>query len=763
MGVLPDYKEYVGLPGVPPPTIGPEPEFLPPEGWEAIWDDPEWEFARRAQLGLNIIDETADELEAGIVDDADTTLDKLGDFLFDTGQSLIDAIPGIPDVDLEGLYQRIQLWIDRRIEELDNQTDLDIRKISGDLQEFVDGFTDDLVSVQAKITANADTIIDSVTSRYDDIAQTIQDNISEYAQNVEDFAQPAISFIQESLPQQITELKDSLAEGISAIPEIPSAIGEALTSGLDTVFENLGVNDLLGLFQMLGKVIGTVSNQLDGFDNLEPIQGSWDVPLSSVDERNISLGTLPFVGPGVAAKQPAEFDRVRYISQAWTRPNPLDFASTLEYIRRFPEEKEQLLVNLHMLWLSDDRVEQLLKIINMPLQPLENIEAYRRGFIDEDSLIVKLRSTGLSDDDINLIRSISFRLPPIQDLILFSVRGVFDIEESRRFGEFEGLPDNYLEAFIEKFGQGGGDFSAQVSEFGKVAEQLGLSQEWVSAYWASHWRLPSIQTAFEMYHRLNPEIVAAESADLRADGFDPDEISFDRESLDRLIRSADYSGYWRPKLSAIAYRPLTRVDVRRMHKLGVLDDEAVRRSYLKIGYSPTDADRMTQFTLAYNREPASKQIDEVRDLTRSQILDFVENALFTESEAVSALVDIGYEQETAAALVDLTLSQQERKLQKEAIRLIEDQVTAGLIDLNMASLELDELEIPAENKALIIRELQIKLAKRSKQPTRAELDRFIKAGIISTEEYRLAMIALGYPSEWVDKFVLLSAMSEDEE
>ena len=758
MGAFDKYEKFLPSDIETPPNIGPEPEFELPEGVSPTFDDPEWDAFRRAQAGLTILDEFTGELESTITGNIDGGLGNDDNWLNKAKDTLVSLIPDIPGFDWEEFKEDIFLWIDRQITALDDKTSLDIRKIQEDLDEYVEGIADDLVRVSSKVISTTDEIIDAVGDKYEDISQTVQDNIAEYAKTVEEFAQPALSFIQESLPQQITELKDSLAEGISAIPDIPSAIGDALTSGLDAVFEKLGFNDLLGLFQMLGIVVGTVSDRVGGFEDFELEQGSWDLPRSPVDERNIQLAQIPIIGSAAKEIQPAEWDKARYRSQSWTRPHPLDFASTLEYIRRFPEQKEQLLVNLHMLGLSDERIDQLLRIINTPPPPSDTIEGYRRGFIDEDTLISKLRSNGLSDEDINLIRSISFRLPPIQDLILFSVRGVFDVEESKRFQEFEGLPPEYEEAFIDAFGQGGGDFSSQVAEFGKVAEQQGISKEWVSAYWSSHWRLPSLRNAFEMYHRLNPEIVDAESSDLRADGFDPDEISFDRESLDRLIRSADFSGYWRPKLSAIAYRPLTRVDVRRMHKLGVLDDDAVRRSYLKLGYSPTDAGRMTQFTIAYNAEPEETQTKEVRDLTKAQILDFVENSIFTEEEAIQGLTDIGYEAESARAFVDITLADRERKLQKDAVVLVAERVTAGLIGVGDASLELDDLGIPPDTKALILRELEIKLAKRNKQPSRPELDKFLKNGIISEEAYSIGMGSLGYADEWIERFLELNRM-----
>ena len=45
----------------------------------------------------------------------------------------------------------------------------------------------------------------------------------------------------------------------------------------------------------------------------------------------------------------------------------------------------------------------------------------------------------------------------------------------------------------------------------------------------------------------------------------------DTAELDMLLRAQDVMPFWRDRLTAIAYRPLTRVDVRRMYKQGVLN------------------------------------------------------------------------------------------------------------------------------------------------------------------------------------------------
>lgn len=613
-----------------------------------------------------------------------------------------------------------------------------------------------LTSVGGQILGGIGDAIIAVEGIINPITTTIEGVITGEIDSLEALVARPLAVLTESLPLQVLALGDVIKDSLSFLPNLPEALGEQIGGIFTTLSATLGLDQLLGFFELTGRVISTLNRRLDGSPNLETVPGSWDVPKTTIDQINTALSTIPIIGAIIDKDHPAEFERMRQNSFAWTRPTALDSGSVLEFIRRFPDETDSVLVNLERTGLSDEKIQALLRIRHTPLQMLDNLDAWRREEIDESALDTRLRANGLSPEDGELAKRLSRRIPPIQDLILFAVRGVFDVEESRRFGEFEGLPPDIERGFIEAFDIEGGDFSKQVEVFADAAGKLGLPQEWVAAYWTAHWRLPSLQNAYQMFHRLAPDIVEAEKDDFIADGFDPETLKFDRESLDRLVRSADFSSFWRTKLSAIAFNPLTRVDIRRMHKLGILDNDATHRAYRKVGFSSSDADKMLAFTIAFNDEPDSSQTDEIRVLTKAQILDFVENELFSPEEGVETLQGIGYDEFAATGFVDLELAKRDRNLQRTAISLVEERVLAGLIDVNAATVQLDGLGVGAAQKAIVLRQLDVKLTKRTRQPSRAELDTFFGNQIITAEEYRTGLLSLGYPEEWADRFVQLN-------
>jgi len=165
--------------------------------------------------------------------------------------------------------------------------------------------------------------------------------------------------------------------------------------------------------------------------------------------------------------------------------------------------------------------------------------------------------------------------------------------------------------------------------------KVGLTEEWARYFWYAHWVLPSVMQGYEMLHR--------------------GEIN--KEELETLMRSLDIMPGWIPKLIAISYRPYTRVDVRRMHATGVLDEAAVLQSYKDIGYDPEKAQKMTEFTLRYN-------VEDEREATKTDILSAMFEKVISRELAGELLGDIGYGDlyvETYLAATDYRMEQRARK------------------------------------------------------------------------------------------------------
>ena|GEM_PF-3165698 len=174
------------------------------------------------------------------------------------------------------------------------------------------------------------------------------------------------------------------------------------------------------------------------------------------------------------------------------------------------------------------------------------------------------------------------------------------------------------------------------SDFEGYMATQGYSKTWAENYWGAHWDLPSISQGYEMFHRLRPSIQIDANGNIVSSGGKyhiPSTYSkpFTLDDLNGLLKRQDVLKRYRDQLVEIAYKPYTRVDVRRMYRAGVLDFEDVIGAYLDLGYDPKRALKMAEFTRSWVEEGVEKRE------TRGGILDALKVGVITPAEAESEL------------------------------------------------------------------------------------------------------------------------------
>jgi len=341
-----------------------------------------------------------------------------------------------------------------------------------------------------------------------------------------------------------------------------------------------------------------------------------------------------------------------------------------------------------------------------PLQPDQAIDLYLRGDINAQRLLAKLAAAGLSVEDQGLAIKLMWRIPGVSDLIRMAVREAFTPEIAEKFGQYADFPPAFAEWALKQ----------------------GLTTEWAQRYWAAHWDLPSPSQGFEMLHRG-----AISEAD-----------------LDTLLRALDVMPFWRAPLKAIAFNPLTRVDVRRMYHLGVLTDAEVIKSYKDLGYNEENAQRMLEFTRQYYGPEDEDPEDTDREWTKAEVLDGYRKGILTTDQAREALQTMAYPD----AKIDFYLSREDYKASNSRRQAYIDtyhslfingivsaaEVSNALQTLGVSGTEIDD------NLALWYLQ-QVQAVQR---PTKAELIRWLKAGIISESEWTVEMRQYGYSDKYLE-------------
>lgn len=462
------------------------------------------------------------------------------------------------------------------------------------------------------------------------------------------------------------------------------------------------------------------------------------------------------------------------------------YSKNIEYLAnveagnyRFPPEQILMLLSrpgvsesfidneLKQLGFNDERINLLKKIRYDILNETEIRELSLRGFISDNKREQFLEQIGVTGEVKALKLATWYPLPPIQDLITMAVRDVFDSRIVNEFGFNEDYPE----------------------EFDKYAKQQGLTEEWARKYWQSHWRVPSANQGFEMFHR---GIIT-------------------REELEFLFKALDIAPKWRENLLKINYQPITRVDVRRMHAMGFLNKDEVVRKYQDIGYSPDDARLMGEWTEAYNETSRLGEDNNERELTSAQYLRLFATGIITRYDAERGLRNIGYNQENAEYLLRLydydaavsndngNIRDNTRRIENEISKAfirgfygeqytrtmfqqigysqeqINEEIQYLYIERGIAQITIaidnireryekyliSEIEvrdllssngIDIQEQTMLLFNWQLARENRVRMPTKADVETFAKLGIIDVNKYYDLMRGLGYDDEIIGYF-----------
>lgn len=352
--------------------------------------------------------------------------------------------------------------------------------------------------------------------------------------------------------------------------------------------------------------------------------------------------------------------------------------------------------------LDDGWVNQLVAGAQQLLSAGDAFTALRRGIISESKLEEQLMAQGISGEMIPIMRKLTEFYPGPMDLIRFAVREVYSPQIVEKFKMLEDLPPEFLSA----------------------AQKAGVPVEQARNYWASHWDLPSPQMGFEMQHR---RIIS-------------------QTELEMLLKTLDIMPFWRDKLIQLSYNPLTRVDVRRMYRLGVMTEEQLLSAYMDLGYSPDNAQLLVEFTKKY-------ESGEDRGITRTAVQSAFKKGLLTESEFVEYLAAMDFPETTIAFWLEMT---EYEMMQDEVDTKIDDVVTLynmGELSLEQVKIELDKLGLAAEVSQRVQNQLKAKTSSKLRLPTQSDLTDWLQKGIIDQIAFGKRMLSLGYKQEDVALFL----------
>jgi len=377
---------------------------------------------------------------------------------------------------------------------------------------------------------------------------------------------------------------------------------------------------------------------------------------------------------------------------------------------------------------------------------------YNRGFLSNQLYDFLLNvntsgETGLA----KAFAELRFVIPPITDLIRFTVKDVFTPGIVEKFGYNKEFPIEILR-YLEQQGLTGelpiprpsGSTTTQGPD---TREQV----NWADLYWWSHWDLPSPTQAYTMLHRLYFQSTYGRSP-LLANSIEDRFTSID---LQDLLKTQDYPEYWRNKLELISYNPLTRVDTRRMFNIGEITRQEVYHSYRHQGYDDVNARKLLTFA---EREKANYVYKEIGKDTKELVCKYYSEGIYHFNEAIERLITLGFEDDKARNIIMLCQAKMRSDDIKEKITYIRHSYYQGFITLSQVFTALANIGLSQEGQDRYVDKWRLKRQMVLKHVAANRAIKLFKRGFLTLPKFRELLLNLHYPSDEVNKIIGLAQL-----
>lgn len=382
------------------------------------------------------------------------------------------------------------------------------------------------------------------------------------------------------------------------------------------------------------------------------------------------------------------------------------------------------------------RIDALKEVMRPILSVGEIRDLYLRGELaegkaNETECIKQLGKLGYDTANAEQLRKIFYYIPPPPDMVRMVVREAWREDIAEMYKTDEDYPVDAETDF----------------------KKAGVSPEWLKLIWRSHWILPGVREAFEMLHRVKDDSTDPDADIIELPSGATTKNVIGLKTLETLLRTQDVMPFWRDKSVSVAYQPITRVDVRRLYKTGVLDVDEVFIAYTNLGYDRINAKRMTDFTIKYYPREEETPEDEARNLTKSEILRLYREKVITDKETRTRLTDIDYPVELAELLIALEDIKEAGAELKEELGYIGKAYVMGVITRGDLISKLGALDLPATQSDYLIAKYDRERISKAVRPTVADFKSWFKADIITIDEFTEEMGVEGYSEYYIDKYI----------
>ena len=170
---------------------------------------------------------------------------------------------------------------------------------------------------------------------------------------------------------------------------------------------------------------------------------------------------------------------------------------------------------------------------------------------------------------------------------------------------------------------------------------------------------------------------------------------------------------------------------------GVRDQKWGIKYLMDLGYNEDDATALISTS-------ASSKTAHIKALTEAQILTLWEAKAITEEAAIDQLGTIGYAPAEARFLLEYTVAKRAVSEQNKAITYLRNGYLNHRISINEASTSMDKLGVPPDQRDQLKRDWEIERTSQVKVLTVAEITAAVNYGVVGFADAQAKLVEMGY-------------------
>lgn len=331
----------------------------------------------------------------------------------------------------------------------------------------------------------------------------------------------------------------------------------------------------------------------------------------------------------------------------------------------------------------------------------------------DDEIVTILVQHGWEETDAERMVEVAKFYPSPGDLVNWQAKEVFEPEMVSHYGLDAELGELDLSMF----------------------KRAGMTEEQARNYWIAHWEHASWTQLQQMLFRL-------------------DDVT--EEDVRRWFRLVEIPPFWRQKMIDTAYHPYTRVDVRRMHKIGVFGtgedaDVKLRKAYTDLGFHGQTADNMVIFTKKYNKQSGESAS---RDLTRSMIEKAYDIGYIQRTQAEEYLSDMGYDENEVVFILGSLEADRALSTGGDWLTLLKNQLSAGLRTRPEVEQKLADLGFDGQAVIHYADLFDAWAEEPTKTPSKTDIKTFLTGKVITEAKAREYLKNIGYPENLIELYIV---------